>query len=167
MPKHAICNEFNKCRGFSGSRRPDDSSARAIGKLDYRTLRLIERHRRGRSELDTLKTGDPHASTVLRRGDTHPALCAHRERPTTVPALCRNLSIVDIRIGIANSPREISFESTQTSAEVEKVIADALDSDAKFVKLRDDKGKFYIVPTISLSYIEVGSEESRRIGFVA
>lgn len=74
---------------------------------------------------------------------------------------------MDIRIGIANSPREISFESSQTSAEVEKVVATALDSDAKFIKLADDKGKVYIVPTVSLSYIEVGSEESRRIGFVA
>ena len=74
---------------------------------------------------------------------------------------------MDIRIGIANSPREISFESSQTSTQVEKVVADALDSDAKFVKLSDDKGKIYIVPTASLSYIEVGSEESRRIGFVA
>ncbi|CAN5591802.1 DUF3107 domain-containing protein [soil metagenome] len=74
---------------------------------------------------------------------------------------------MDIRIGIANSPREISFESSQTSSQVEKIVADALDSDAKFVKLSDDKGKVYIVPTASLSYIEVGSEESRRIGFVA
>lgn len=74
---------------------------------------------------------------------------------------------MDIRIGIANSPREISFESAQTSADVEKIVADALQLDAKFVKLADDKGKIYIVPTASLSYIEVGSEESRRIGFVA
>ena len=74
---------------------------------------------------------------------------------------------MDIRIGIANSPREISFESAQTSAEVEKVVADALASDAKFVKLLDNKGKVYIVPTVSLSYIEVGSEASRRVGFVA
>lgn len=74
---------------------------------------------------------------------------------------------MDIRIGIANSPREISFESSQTAAEVEKIVATALDSDAKFVKLADDKGKIYLVPTASLSYLEVGSEESRRIGFVA
>lgn len=83
------------------------------------------------------------------------------------PSLCRSLSLVDIRIGIANSPREISFESSQTSSEVETIVANALDSDAKFVKLSDDKGKVYLVPTVSLSYIEVGSEESRRIGFVA
>lgn len=74
---------------------------------------------------------------------------------------------MDIRIGIANSPREISFESSQTSAEVEKIVAAALESDAKFVKLSDDKGKLYIVPTAALAYLEVGSEESRRVGFVA
>ncbi|NYF10196.1 hypothetical protein HDC94_001352 [Leifsonia sp. AK011] len=74
---------------------------------------------------------------------------------------------MDIRIGIANSPREISFESSQTSSEVEKVVADALDGNATFLKLNDDKGKLYIVPVASLSYVEVGSEESRRIGFVA
>lgn len=74
---------------------------------------------------------------------------------------------MDIRIGIANSPRELSFESSQSPAEVEKVIAAALETDAKFVKLSDDKGKVYLVPTVSLSYVEVGSEETRRVGFVA
>jgi hypothetical protein len=74
---------------------------------------------------------------------------------------------VDIRIGIANSPREINFETSQSAADIEKVIADALGSDAKFFKLSDDKGKVYIVPVASFSYIEVGSETSRRVGFVA
>lgn len=74
---------------------------------------------------------------------------------------------MDIRIGIANSPREISFESSQTAAEVEKVVADALSSDAKFVKLVDGKKNVYVVPTAALAYLEIGSEESRRVGFVA
>ena len=74
---------------------------------------------------------------------------------------------MDIRIGIANSPRELSFESTQTAAEIEKAVSTALEADAKFIKLTDDKGKLYIIPTASFSYLEVGTEESRRIGFVA
>ena len=74
---------------------------------------------------------------------------------------------MDIRIGIANSPREISFESSQTSAEVEKVVSDALAADAKFVRLADSKGNVYVVPAASLAYLEIGSEESRRVGFVA
>lgn len=74
---------------------------------------------------------------------------------------------MDIRIGIANSPREIAFESAQTSREVEDIVANALETDAKFIKLADDKGKIYLVPTAALVYLEVGSDTSRRIGFVA
>ena len=74
---------------------------------------------------------------------------------------------VDIRIGIANSPREINFESSQTSSEVEKTVSDALESNSKFVRLVDNKGNVYLVPTESFAYLEIGSEESRRVGFVA
>ena len=74
---------------------------------------------------------------------------------------------MDIRIGILNSPREINFETAQSPAEVEKIIAAALDSDAKYIRLMDDKDKVYIIPTASFGYVEVGSEVSRRVGFVA
>ena len=74
---------------------------------------------------------------------------------------------MDIRIGILKSPREINFETAATAADVEKIVAAALDSDAKFVRLTDDKDKVYIIPTASFGYIEVGSEVSRRVGFVA
>jgi hypothetical protein len=74
---------------------------------------------------------------------------------------------VDIRIGILNSPREIAFETAQSPADVEKVVAAALDADARYIRLVDDKQKVYIIPTAAFGYIEVGSEVSRRVGFVA
>ena len=74
---------------------------------------------------------------------------------------------MDIRIGITNSPREINFETTQSAAEIEKIVADALASSAKFFTLTDEKGSVYIVPLDSFGYIEIGSETSRRVGFVA
>ncbi|MCU1528825.1 MAG: hypothetical protein JWP75_2588 [Frondihabitans sp.] len=74
---------------------------------------------------------------------------------------------MDIRIGIINSPREISFETSQSASEVETVVATALDSAAKFFKLSDSRGSVYIVPVESFGYLEIGSEESRRVGFVA
>ncbi len=74
---------------------------------------------------------------------------------------------MDIRIGILNSPREISFETTQTPTEIEKIVAAAFDSGATYVRLTDDKDKVYIIPTASFGYIEVGAEVSRRVGFVA
>jgi hypothetical protein len=74
---------------------------------------------------------------------------------------------VDIRIGIINSPRELSFESDQSAADIEKIVATALESDAKFIRLVDDKGRVFLVPVDTFAYIEVGSESSRRVGFVA
>ncbi len=74
---------------------------------------------------------------------------------------------MDIRIGITNSPREITFESAQTAAEVEALVAAGLEEGSRYVRLVDNKGKVFIVPSGSFSYIELGSESSRRVGFVA
>ena len=75
--------------------------------------------------------------------------------------------LVDIKIGITNSPREIAFETKQTAADIEQAVSSALSSGATHLSLQDDKGRRFIVPVASLAYVEVGSEESRRIGFVA
>ena len=74
---------------------------------------------------------------------------------------------MDIRIGIANTPRELSFESDQTADAVTKTVSAALDSAASHVTFTDTKGNSYIVPTAALTFVEVGTEESRRVGFVA
>jgi hypothetical protein len=74
---------------------------------------------------------------------------------------------VDIRIGIANTGRELSFESTESADDVKKAVADALDASASHVTFVDAKGNSYIVPTAGLAFIEIGTEESRRVGFVA
>ncbi|MET0853297.1 MAG: DUF3107 domain-containing protein [Microterricola sp.] len=73
---------------------------------------------------------------------------------------------MDIRIGIQNSPREISFETSQPVAEIEKAVAAVLAGEVGYLKLRDDKGNTYIVPSATFAYIEIGTEESRRVGFV-
>ncbi len=74
---------------------------------------------------------------------------------------------MDISIGIINSPRELSFESDQSAAEVEKAVLDAIDGGAKLIRLTDAKGNVYLVPVATVAYVEVGSEASRRVGFVA
>ena len=74
---------------------------------------------------------------------------------------------MDIRIGITNSPREINLESSQSSAEVESIVTAALAADSKFFRLVDQKGNVYVVPVATFGYLEIGSEESRRVGFVA
>ena len=74
---------------------------------------------------------------------------------------------MEIRIGIANTGRELTFETNEAAADVKKAIAAALDAAATHVTFTDAKGNSYIVPTSGLAYVEVGTEESRRVGFVA
>ena len=74
---------------------------------------------------------------------------------------------MDIRIGIFNSPREIGFETSQPAKVIEEAVAAALADPTGYLKLADDKGRVYVVPTVGLAYVEIGSEESRRVGFVA
>ena len=74
---------------------------------------------------------------------------------------------MEIRIGIAHSPRELSFEMSQSPTEVEQTVVKALTAGTTHVSLKDDKGTLYLIPVAGLSYIEIGGEESRRVGFVA
>ena len=74
---------------------------------------------------------------------------------------------MEIRIGIINIGRELNFETAASPEEVGKQVAEALDQNATHITLNDVKGNSYIVPTANLGYIELGTEESRRVGFVA
>ena len=74
---------------------------------------------------------------------------------------------MDIKIGIRQSSREISFESAQTAAEVQAEVAAALEGGAKVLQLVDNKGRVFVVPTDALAYVEIGEEETRRVGFIA
>ena len=73
---------------------------------------------------------------------------------------------MEIRIGIVNAPRELGFESAQSPDEIAQQVEAAVTGGAAVLKLTDDKGRVYVVPTAGIAYVEVGAEESRRIGFV-
>lgn len=74
---------------------------------------------------------------------------------------------MEIRIGITNTGRELNFETSQSAADVKQAVAAALDAGATHLTLVDAKGTSFIVPTASLAYVEIGTEETRRVGFVA
>ena len=84
---------------------------------------------------------------------------------------CRNLVlerlVMDIKIGIKNSARELSFETSASAKELEASIRSAMDSDAKLISLTDSKGNVFLIPTRSITYLELGAEEARRVGFIA
>ena len=74
---------------------------------------------------------------------------------------------MEIRIGIVNTGRELSFDTTSSADEVRAEVTAALEQNASHVSFTDAKGSSYIVPTANLAYVELGTEESRRVGFVA
>lgn len=74
---------------------------------------------------------------------------------------------MDVRIGIKHSNRELSFESSESAADLENKVASGIESGAKLINLTDSKGNVFLVPTEALAYLEIGAEEARRVGFIA
>jgi hypothetical protein len=66
-----------------------------------------------------------------------------------------------------NTGRELNFETDESAEAVKTSVAGALDSGATHVTFTDTKGNAYLVPTAGLAYVEFGTEDVRRVGFVA
>jgi hypothetical protein len=74
---------------------------------------------------------------------------------------------VEIRIGILNAPRELSFESDESASDVTSKVSAAISGGTPVLELTDNKGAQYVVPVAGLAYVQIGAEETRRVGFVA
>jgi len=73
---------------------------------------------------------------------------------------------VEVKIGIQNVGREIVLESNQDADAVAALVSEAIKNSTE-LRLADDKGRTVIVPGGSIGYVELGAEESRRVGFGA
>jgi 3-hydroxyacyl-CoA dehydrogenase len=72
---------------------------------------------------------------------------------------------VEVKIGVQYAPRELVLESTQTPAEVEQAVRDALASESGVLSLIDEKGRRVIVPVSKVGYVEIAEVAPRPIGF--
>ncbi|WIM68299.1 DUF3107 domain-containing protein [Corynebacterium breve] len=72
---------------------------------------------------------------------------------------------MDIKIGLAESARELVISSTASQDDVVGQINQAIESGAATVTLEDDKGRKYVIRTERISYVEVGSTAPRAVGF--
>jgi hypothetical protein len=75
---------------------------------------------------------------------------------------------VDVRIGVTQSPRELSIELSDDTdrddlkSQIEAALAGAID----VLWVTDKRGKDVGIPAAKLAYVELGSAEGdRRIGF--
>lgn len=71
---------------------------------------------------------------------------------------------MEVRIGVANSPREVVVDSPLTADEVSAAVAKAISAGESLV-LNDDKGRKVIVPGASITYVDIAAAETRRVGF--
>lgn len=73
---------------------------------------------------------------------------------------------MEVKIGVADTARELLINSAQTPEEVESLVTDALKDSSGTLALTDDKGRRYLVPSARVAYVEIGSADSRKVGFV-
>jgi prefoldin subunit 5 len=74
---------------------------------------------------------------------------------------------MEVRIGIKDNARDLSFDSALSSTEINDLVQKAFESGQSLVTMSDDKGKTMLIPVASIAYVEIGVEETRRVGFIA
>lgn len=71
---------------------------------------------------------------------------------------------MEIKIGIQDIARELTVETEATAAEVEKNLQAAL-VDGGLLTLSDEKGRKVLIPVAKIAYLDLGQEQTRRVGF--
>lgn len=74
---------------------------------------------------------------------------------------------MEIRIGVRDSAREITLETSLTEDAITKMVSDAVSGGNPVLMFRNEKGSSVLVPTLSLGYVEFIKSEERRVGFIA
>ncbi|MCT1451877.1 MULTISPECIES: DUF3107 domain-containing protein [unclassified Corynebacterium] len=74
---------------------------------------------------------------------------------------------MEIKIGLADSHRELSITSTKEQDELLGEITSAIESGAPTVALDDERGMKYVVRTERILYVELGNSSPRAVGFSA
>ncbi|GAB3446726.1 DUF3107 domain-containing protein [Actinophytocola sediminis] len=72
---------------------------------------------------------------------------------------------MEVKVGVADTARELVLNSDQTPDEIESLVATALQNSEATLSLVDDKGRRYLVPSGRVAYVEIGTADSKRVGF--
>ncbi|MCA1676207.1 MAG: DUF3107 domain-containing protein [Pseudonocardiaceae bacterium] len=72
---------------------------------------------------------------------------------------------MEVKIGVAESPRELVVSSSDSPDQVEALVTEALRNNQGLLTLVDEKGKRYVIPSSKIAYVEIGPGEGRRVGF--
>jgi hypothetical protein len=72
---------------------------------------------------------------------------------------------VEVKIGIAESSRELVVSSDQSPDEVVKLVEESFTSKDGLLRLTDEKGRRYVVRSDQIAYVEIAPADARRVGF--
>ena len=72
---------------------------------------------------------------------------------------------MEVKIGVAESPRELVVSSSDSPDQVEALVTEALRNNQGLLTLVDEKGKRYVIPSSKIAYVEIGPGEGRRVVF--
>ena len=74
---------------------------------------------------------------------------------------------MDVRIGIIQAPRELSIDLPDeiTQEEIHATIEAELAKTDGVLWLTDRRGSKVAVPTARIAYVEIGTSDTRRVGF--
>lgn len=71
---------------------------------------------------------------------------------------------MEIKIGIRHISREVTLETKESVETIRTKVADSI-TNGSLLEITDDKGAITLVPGEQIGYVELGSEDKRRVGF--
>lgn len=73
--------------------------------------------------------------------------------------------MVEVRIGVRDIAREITFESDESAEEIAEQVSRAVEGGSGVLSLTDERGRRIMVPVSGLGYVDVGAAERGKVGF--
>ena len=71
---------------------------------------------------------------------------------------------MEIKIGIVDTPKELSIDTEESAEAVTATVQSAI-KDGGLLTLADSRGRTYLVPSAKIAYVEIGPGSSRKVGF--
>ncbi|MCP1387949.1 DUF3107 domain-containing protein [Corynebacterium sp. TA-R-1] len=73
---------------------------------------------------------------------------------------------MEIKIGLADTQRELSIRLPEGQENVFSVVEEAIAGGAPTLKLADEKGREFLIRTDRIAYVEQSSSTARSVGFM-
>ncbi|MEO8107524.1 MAG: DUF3107 domain-containing protein [Actinomycetes bacterium] len=74
---------------------------------------------------------------------------------------------MEVKVGVKGVARELVIETELTPDDVSSLVQACASDPATLFDLTDARGRRVLIPADKLAYVEIGEQETRRVGFGA